>query len=221
MKLVVTILEETMERAIDAIRALTLDHDVIEVRAETFPSIDLDAVRASTTKPIILTYRNMRIPNAREALQAGIDFVDIEWRDDVVIDVPERTVLSHHDYESMRDVESIWSQMLARNCAHTKLAATPRTFHENERLLALVTPSVSEGLGGRVAPGTTVAPPPPQVPRYARDDNRSRTVIGMGERGLYSRVLAPFLGSELAFVAGTTIAAPGQLTLSRALDIYS
>ncbi|MGN6183728.1 MAG: type I 3-dehydroquinate dehydratase [Thermoanaerobaculia bacterium] len=43
----------------------------------------------------------------------------------------------------------------------------------------------------------------------------------MGERGLYSRVLAPFLGSELAFVAGTTIAAPGQLTLSRALDVYS
>ena len=42
----------------------------------------------------------------------------------------------------------------------------------------------------------------------------------MGERGLYSRILAPFRGSELTFVAGGAIAAPGQLTLARALEIY-
>jgi len=39
----------------------------------------------------------------------------------------------------------------------------------------------------------------------------------MGERGLYSRILAPFLGSEL-FFAGN--AAPGQIDLDRALAIY-
>jgi 3-dehydroquinate dehydratase len=43
------------------------------------------------------------------------------------------------------------------------------------------------------------------------------TLIGMGERGLYSRILAPFFGSELMF-AGS--AAPGQFTLERALAIY-
>jgi 3-dehydroquinate dehydratase len=43
------------------------------------------------------------------------------------------------------------------------------------------------------------------------------TMIGMGGRGLYSRILAPFFGSELMF-AGS--AAPGQLTLERALVIY-
>ena len=43
------------------------------------------------------------------------------------------------------------------------------------------------------------------------------TVIGMGERGLYSRILAPFFGSEL-FFAGN--AAPGQLSLERAQAIY-
>jgi hypothetical protein len=43
------------------------------------------------------------------------------------------------------------------------------------------------------------------------------TIIGMGERGLYSRILAPFYGSEL-FFAGN--AAPGQLSLDRALAIY-
>jgi 3-dehydroquinate dehydratase type I len=43
------------------------------------------------------------------------------------------------------------------------------------------------------------------------------TLIGMGARGLYSRILAPFFGSELMFVGS---AAPGQLTLERALAIY-
>lgn len=43
------------------------------------------------------------------------------------------------------------------------------------------------------------------------------TLIGMGGKGLYSRILAPFFGSELAF-AGT--AAPGQFGLERALAIY-
>lgn len=185
MKLVVTIYEETCDAAIDAIRALRAGHDMIEVRAERFPRSDLNAIRAATETPIILTYRNAKNPNVRAALAAGIEFVDVEWGQNV--EVPERTVLSHHDYDGMRDVETIMTQMRKQSCAYTKLAATPRTFADNERLL-------------RLLPGT---------------------VIGMGERGLYARVLAPFLGAELSFVAGTQVAAPGQLTLQRALDIYS
>jgi len=48
------------------------------------------------------------------------------------------------------------------------------------------------------------------------------TVIGMGERGLYARIAAPFLGSELQFVAvdAAHVAAPGQLTLDDARTIY-
>ena len=51
---------------------------------------------------------------------------------------------------------------------------------------------------------------------------RGATVIGMGERGLYSRILAPFRGSEFFFASRTDerSAAPGQLSLRRALDIY-
>jgi 3-dehydroquinate dehydratase type I len=198
MKLFVTILEETCDAAIDAIRNLTADHDGIEVRAERFPSIDVHAIRAATPKPIVLTYRTVPGAEARsaffetmEALRAGIDFIDVEWREGVEIVARERTVLSHHDYEGMRDVEAIVAAMLARKCALTKLAATPATFADNERLLALLQAGA-----------------------------RSLTVIGMGERGMYSRILAPFRGSAWTFVAGGSIAAPGQLTLDRALDIY-
>jgi 3-dehydroquinate dehydratase type I len=193
VKLFVTIYEETTESVIEAIRALRLEHDGVEVRAERFPSIDLGAIRAATAKPIILTYRGSRVPDVAQALQAGIDYVDVEWWDGVEVLTPERTVISHHDYEGMRDVESIVQKMQAYGCAHTKLAATPQSFADNERLLKLL---------------PTAGRRPPT------------TVIGMGERGLYTRILAPFRGAALAFVAAGNVAAPGQLTLERALDIY-
>ena len=78
MKLFVTIYEKTADAAIDTIRALRVHHDGVEVRAERFPSIDLDAIRAATAKPIILTYRGSQIPDVARTLQAGIDFVDVE-----------------------------------------------------------------------------------------------------------------------------------------------
>lgn len=192
MMLVVTIFEETWERAVDSMRILDADHDAIEVRAERFPDIDLHAIRAATSKPVILTYRGSRVPDVAAALASGIDFVDVEWHEGVEIVSPERTVLSHHDYDGIADIESIFARMCERECAHTKLAATPKTFAENERLLNLL-------------PAANC-----QLP----------TVIGMGERGLYSRILAPFRGSAMTFVAATNVAAPGQLTLERALAIY-
>jgi shikimate 5-dehydrogenase/3-dehydroquinate dehydratase len=214
MKLVVTVYEATCEAAIAAIRAISLAHDGVEVRAEKFPSIDLNAIRASTTKPVILTYRGSRVPDVDEALEAGIDLVDVEWHPGVRVLRPERTVISHHDYEGMRDVEAIWGEMCALECAHTKLAATPRNFAENERLLALLPDSRPP----RVKQASGL--PPGRRPEGPRHTGSHATIIGMGERGLYSRILAPFLGSELVFVAGTNVAAPGQLTLERASQIY-
>ena len=189
MRLFVTILEETQQDAIAAIRAISLDHDGVEVRAERFPDLDLVSLRAATSKPILLTYRGGRAPSVERALAAGIDLVDVEWSPDVEIAVPERTVVSHHDYEGMRDARAILRQMRALDCAETKLAVTPLCFADNQELLAL-------------------------------QEDSSVTVIGMGERGLYSRILAPFRGSSLTFVAPASAAAPGQLTLERALQIY-
>ena len=182
MKLVVAVLEETCDAAVRAIRAIALPHDMVEVRAEQFPSIDCEALQAATQKPMILTFRNA----PQRIVPEWRGLVDVEWREDLKIEDPSRTVISHHDYEGMRDVENIMAKMRALNCAYTKLSATPHNFADNERLLKLL-------------PGT---------------------VIGMGERGLYSRILAPFRGSELTFVAASNIAAPGMLTHERALDIY-
>jgi 3-dehydroquinate dehydratase type I len=210
MKLVVTIYEETFDAALGAIRSLSSDHDMVELRAERFGAIDLQALRSATAKPVILTYRGAQARGALEALEAGIDFVDVEWRDDLQIDLPrDRVVLSHHDYESMPDVEPLLAKMRTFGCAHTKLAVTPKTLDDNLRLL-------------RLCGAQTFL----SAPSYAQRGAQTRmsalhvSVIGMGERGLYSRVLAPFRGAELTFVAATNSAAPGQLTLDAALQIY-
>lgn len=194
MKLVVTIYEPAFEKAIDAIRSLDPDHDAVELRAERLASIDLGQVRAATAKPIILTYRGSEAPDLAAAIAAGIDLVDVEYRPGLTVPQHrDRVVLSHHDYDGMPEVEDLLDAMLALGCAHTKLAVTPRTFEENRRLLRLL-----------------------------RDAGSAVSLIGMGDRGLYSRILAPFLGSELMFVSRSDdrTAAPGQISLERAQAIY-
>jgi 3-dehydroquinate dehydratase/shikimate dehydrogenase len=188
MQLVVTIHEQTPEIAIDVIRAIDADHDAIEVRADAFANhlVDWIAIRKATAKPVIATNRGGGHVDIDAALAAGIDFVDVEWPDEVADS--DRAVLSHHDYDGMPDIDDLLTRMTA---AHVKIAATPHNFADNARLLA--------ALG---KPGTTI--------------------IGMGARGLYSRILAPFLGSEFQFVSvdEERSAAPGQLTLQQALAIY-
>jgi 3-dehydroquinate dehydratase len=177
MQLVVTIHEPTQEGAIQAIRALRDDHDMVEVRLDAFGGRDVEAFRGVTSKPMIFTNRG------GEPVDSDFGLIDVEYGRRVKY--PDRTVLSFHDFEGMPDIANVLSAMTALGCAHTKLAVTPHTLRENESLLAAIKPGI--------------------------------TIIGMGDAGLYSRVLAPFLGSELAFAGN---AAPGQLPLDRAVLIY-
>jgi len=200
MKLIVTIYEETFDEALDAIHALDADHDGIELRAERFGAIDPAALRTSTALPIVLTYRGRSVdePAIRAAVDAGIDFIDVEWHEaldrELVARYADRIVLSHHDYEATPDLDALLEKMLSFGAAQTKLAVTPQSYRDNQRLLEAMRAHRGGGL----------------------------TTIGMGARGLYSRILAPWFGSELQFVSRNDerSAAPGQLALARALEIY-
>ncbi len=194
MKLFVTILEETAPQALDSIRGIDGDHDGVEVRAERFADYDFRAFRAATRKPVIWTRRGLPFDARilRDAIDAGIDYVDVEFAPGLRLEHRDRIVLSHHDFDGMPDVEAIHRDMRALGCACVKIAVTPKTFADNERLLRIPNPE------SRIS------------------------VIGMGERGLYSRILAPFRGSQLQFVSPSDdrSAAPGQLSLKTALAIY-
>ena len=196
MKLFITIHEPTFAAAIDAIRSIAVDHDGVELRAEHLGAIDFAALRASTPRPFILTHRGSVVGEATiaAALDAGIDLVDVEWSSKLDREMLER-------YRS-RIVLS-----------HHDFNGMPEIESLLEQMRACgcaqtklaVTPSTLAGnlrLLRAIAPGVSV--------------------IGMGERGLYSRILAPFRGSELVFAAlhASDAAAPGQITAEQALDIY-
>ncbi|MGZ8866796.1 MAG: type I 3-dehydroquinate dehydratase [Thermoanaerobaculia bacterium] len=194
MKLFVTIAEETAEQAARAIGAVSADHDGIEVRVERFPSYDPAMLRAATARPMILTRRGaaMTIEEGERVLGAGIDLLDVEFGPDLEWIASMRNRV----ILSHHDFEGMPEPgpLLAKMRAHG-------CAHVK---LAVTPRSFADNLEllRHLSPGTTL--------------------IGMGERGLYSRILAPFLGSELTFVSPSLDrgAAPGQLALNAALAIY-
>jgi 3-dehydroquinate dehydratase type I len=195
MRLVVTIYEKSPQAAIESIRSFSAEHDMIEVRVDGFGGqhFDLGDIRRATSRPIILTNRGGDPLDVDAAVAAGINYVDVEYRPGLDVSRHRhRVILSHHDNEGVPAIDGLLEAMLPHRCAYTKIAVTPRTLRENEVLLKTLR---------RL---------------------RGVALFGMGERGLYSRILAPFFGSALSFVSvdPSHSAAPGQLTLENALAIY-
>lgn len=201
--IVLTVHEETEGRARERIASLAASADAVELRVDAFSKpgdpVDFAAFRALTDRPLLLTRRGSPLDAAEagRAMEGGFDLLDVELREpldpDSFAPFRSRVVLSLHDFDTIpSDLESIAARMAATGAAHVKIAATPRTLEENLRILRLLQ----------------------SVERL--------TVIGMGARGLYTRTLAPFFGSALAFVsaADSSAAAPGQFDLERGRAIW-
>jgi shikimate dehydrogenase/3-dehydroquinate dehydratase type I len=213
MQLIATILEPSVDAALAAIAGLPSDLDGVEVRFDSFaqpPAGEgLRALRDAVHRPLIATLRSTperpltHDPEFdRRALAAGFDLVDVELTEGLDLDslraYSDRVILSLHDYEGLPDLVSVSRRFIASSCRHLKVAATPRAFSDNLTLLAALR-SISGSIGG----------------------GRNISVIGMGELGLYSRIASPFLGSTFFFAAGSAHpAAPGQIAVRRALEIY-
>jgi shikimate dehydrogenase/3-dehydroquinate dehydratase type I len=213
MQLIATILEGSVDAALAAIAALPSDIDGVEIRFDAFtepPPVDaMRAMRKAAASPLIATSRS--VPGRHrphdpqfdaQVLASGFDLVDVELSDGLDLGslaaYGDRVVLSLHDFEGLPDYATLRRRFISSSCAHLKIAATPRTFAENAETLASL-----QVIGASIAGERTVS------------------VIGMGERGLYSRILAPFFGSHFFFAAGSsTPAAPGQLPVARAREIY-
>jgi 3-dehydroquinate dehydratase/shikimate dehydrogenase len=205
-KVVLTIYEPTVERAVKAIGAAEASAAAFEIRldAMAIPLEALEPIRGATARELILTRRSVgtarpfSAAEVEQAIRAGFDWIDLEYSERVDTELlsrfADRIILSHHDFHATPDTDALYGAIRKLPAGRRKIAATPVSFQDNERLLH------------------TLA--------SARDPHL--TVIGMGARGLYSRILAPFFGSELIFAArdAATLAAPAQLTLEQARTIY-
>jgi len=133
------------------------------------------------------------------AYAAGFDLLDVEFRRDG----PERSwsfppskkISSLHDPEGVpADLDNVVSRMLSSPARFVKVVATANDSGDARRLLELQ----AANPGGRLA------------------------AFGMGEAGVATRVLAPYLGAALAYgalVPGRATA-PGQLLARDLAEIY-
>lgn len=197
MRLFVTVAEAAADDAVRIIRELREDHDGIELRAELLGDVDLRPIREATRKPLLLTYRGggpIDEATIRRGIDAGFDLIDVEWA-------------PHLDRE-----------MLSRYASRIVIS-----HHDYEAMGDVDT--IMRDMRSLGCAHVKLA----ATPRTLADNlsllalqREGDTVIGMGERGAYTRILAPFRGAELAFVAvdAARRAAPGQLTLDEALLIY-
>ncbi|MFI5181114.1 MAG: type I 3-dehydroquinate dehydratase [Thermoanaerobaculia bacterium] len=142
-------------------------------------------------------------PEARsilsKALAAGFDLADVEYRAGENAGLlglpPEKVILSLHDLEGLPpDVTGLAERMAATGARYVKIVGTANDSSDAVRLL--------------------------EAQKTVEGSNLS--LFGMGEAGIATRVLAPYLGAPLmfaSFVPGRATA-PGQLQARDLLDVY-
>ena len=185
--------------------------DLFEIRADLLSAVDLAALRAGTTRPLVLTCRaasqggrrDDADPARRDTLAAGLrlgyEHVDVEYGlglEDVKAAAGARLVLSHHDFAGTPgDLEALYAAMCAERPGVVKIVATPRTFADVARLLSF-------------AARAHVTGPVPLI------------ALAMGPLGIATRVLAGRYGAPWIYASPThgREVAPGQVD-ARTLDV--
>ena len=217
-RLVLSLTSDTLEGDLHILRRYQGLVDAAELRGDFLRPEELSSLHhfpARAGLPVILTIRRKRdggrwrgaeserLRCLESALHGGYRYVDLEE------DLPGQelaeaaraggctVIRSFHDPRGVPEDLSRRVRALARHPAElAKAAVTPRDTRD------LVT-LVRTALELREQPG-------------------ERVLIAMGERGLFSRVLASRLGSGLTYCSAPelTAAAPGHLDPSRLVELY-
>lgn len=161
-------------------RDLATSADVIELRLDSVDDPDVAAALAGRRGPVVVTCRakwegggfegseEMRRRLLQQALDLGAEYVDVEWRagfDDLVTAGARRIVLSFHDFGGVPpDLEARARAMCATGAGVVKVAVKASRLSDCLPLLRL----------------RSLFDSPVQRP----------VLIGMGEAGLPTRVLA-------------------------------
>ncbi|MEQ1573961.1 MAG: type I 3-dehydroquinate dehydratase [Vicinamibacterales bacterium] len=177
--------------------------DMVELRLDGVRDLDIATALAGRRVPAIVTCRptweggrfdapeERRRGLLRQALDLGAEYVDVEWRadfDDLIRDHPDRMVVSAHDFAGVPP--DLAEQ--ARAMRQTGAAVIKVAVTPSK--LSETLPLIDIARGGRAV------------------------VVGMGDHGVPSRLLATRFGSEWSY--GGNAAAPGQIPVRRMVDEF-
>jgi len=201
----VSIAEPNVERCLAALEGIGL----AEVRMErmVLAREDIRRIFASSAQ-LIATCRPGPLPDDRrgrllaDAIEAGASYVDVEIESEEtlkrhIIEAARRqgcrVILSFHDYEKtpgLRRLNAIISRCFTEGADVAKIACTVHSGRDNARLLGL-------------------------LDRDRR--GKKLIVVGMGEKGKITRIVAPFLGSPFSYASPSEgkETSEGQMTRKR------
>lgn len=182
--------------------------DLVEFRLDTTERPDVRAAIDGRRHPVIVTCRahweGGHFPGSEEererllaeALDAGAEWVDVEWRaafrDRLIARAPGRVIVSCHDFaRAPSTLESKVAAMQATGAAVAKVAVMVDRLADLGALAAL---------GGR----------------FGRDGRL--VFVAMGAAGVVSRLLPARFGSRWTY-AGAGVA-PGQIPLRRMREVF-
>ncbi len=181
--------------------------DLVEVRLDGVADPDPAGALAGRTTPVIVAchpaWEGGRFDGPEEvrkrllvaALDAGADRIDVEWRarfDELFTDASrDRIIVSNHVFDGVpADLDERYRAMRATGAGVVKIAVEPRRLSDLKSLFAL-----------------------------GRRNGGDRTVlVGMGPRGVATRVLAARLGSAWTYAGGES--GVGQLSAARMIDEF-
>jgi 3-dehydroquinate dehydratase / shikimate dehydrogenase len=189
-------------------RDAVADADLVELRLDTVSDPDVAGALADRRLPAIVTCRPIweggrfrgseeeRRRLLTEALTRGAEYVDVEWRahfDDLISGCGgRRIVLSTHDFDMMPiDLVARLHAMRSTGAEIVKLGVKPTCLADCLPLLEIAS---------------------------AADKRAGLVVIGMGEYGLTTRILASRFGSKWTYAG--SLADVGQLTPEKLLHEY-
>jgi 3-dehydroquinate dehydratase I len=204
----VSVAEESLAGCLAAVKDITFGEIRVDRTALTAADV---GVLFSSHPNLIATCRPGTLPDDLRktlllvAIDAGAAFVDVEvdapdgYREEIEARAGSRgcaVIVSFHDHEGTPDrqaLDRVVSECFRKGADIAKIACMAHTGADNARLLGLL------------------------------DDKRKIVVIGMGEKGKITRLVAPLLGSPFTFasVASGKETADGQIDhkmLQRALS---
>ena len=164
----------------------------VELRLDLILNPDISSLVKMSGLPVIASDRKNK-NNLIKAIEEGCDFVDIEIESQEKEKVIEKA--KSNDCKviaSIHDFEKTPKNFLLKkgNADILKIATKVNSIEDCQRLLSLL-----------------------------RNRN-DLIVIGMGELGTFTRIVAPLLGSYLTYASIDKSIAPGQLSLETMLGIY-
>jgi len=203
---------EKMERA----AALA---DLVELRIDRMPNVELKRLLTARRTPVIVTNRNRqegggfagtekeRVALLTEAVRLGADYVDIEAATDPALKAKLRSALaggttrlivSWHDFSGTPPAEFLQAKLatcMADTPAIVKIVTHAGTTADCLRLLELIPEALRRG--------------------------QEIAAFCMGEKGKISRIMAPLLGSVISYASlePEEASAPGQLTVHELREI--